>query len=843
MKILLSEEQYGRLVNEVQFKFDPDEARKIIKGYKSVPDFAHDHPSMFRAITDRIAQKEYLGHLYKDVSYKTGEAVKVPGFRNFDFDTKPKSEKELRIREFINIPFNPFNKEIGTQIRQFLVHKPFYLVKEMKEKYPNEDIEGPFLEKLKNIILDVASKYTYKTQFTRNESKIEHLIKTHDQIYSDDEPWMPLINKIMVPVGNLFKRMNYVFEFPVWKGETDLELKGKPTAYVGLTADEVKRKSAHRNSDSSQVYKYMRKTGLEPNFYRLVKNKNGKIVKTTDLNYVSAFDAQELEKESLKMYKRLGFNTINIKEAGGLGGKGGGGLIANNILDFKKFAVSTGTELRLLKLIPETRKDEGETKTRIFVYAEQNDLVTKVINRIQEILHANQNVTYLYSKLGNLNSVDSYSKGAVQFILEYEKDYNNQDKKTFRSNLFGQEIMKSEQRETLDKLNKFLEIPNNFNMDQLSFLSHGTWDQLKKTPEKIDIVFDKLKSILEKNNIKVLGNFNDKKEGSLIYYSSPTYGFIARHDKDNPNDKWRDKLFGTIEEYRKMGDLNKNMPRIYNFINGDNSTETLKNITKDGYSYLKLFNELHPEKNIMTLFFNKLKEIITTNNITRYNPSTSVTKSNPNYTKSLGDYWSSIAVVVLRHDNDNPNDKWKNKLFPNLNESKLSFENVLTEKLRDMIPSPIYHHTTEERALSIMNSDMLIGTKPFQALIDIDPSLKHSKHKMMVSFTRDKNFIPDASIGNSGDGPRVKFGSMKVIFVADRNRLKTRYRVVPFDYSTLADRAWEEPIPRTHKNPEVEERVLTNRIYPLRQYITNIIYTGQDPEIQKKIDEYLSGIK
>ena len=172
----------------------------------------------------------------------------------------------------------------------------------------------------------------------------------------------------------------------------------------------------------------------------------------------------------------------------------------------------------------------------------------------------------------------------------------------------------------------------------------------------------------------------------------------------------------------------------------------------------------------------------------------------------------------------------------------MKLKDVLLEKLRDMVPSPIYHHTTEERALSIMNSDMLIGTKPFQALIDIDPSLKHSKHKMMVSFTRDKNFIPDASIGNSGDGPRVKFGSMKVIFVADRNRLKTRYRVVPFDYSTLADRAWEEPIPRTHKNPEVEERVLTDRIYPLRQYITNIIYTGNDPEVQKKIDQYLSGV-
>ena len=172
----------------------------------------------------------------------------------------------------------------------------------------------------------------------------------------------------------------------------------------------------------------------------------------------------------------------------------------------------------------------------------------------------------------------------------------------------------------------------------------------------------------------------------------------------------------------------------------------------------------------------------------------------------------------------------------------MKLKDVLLEKLRDMVSIPIYHHTTEERALGIMNSNMLKGSSMFPEILNIDTTLKQSKHKTMVSFTRDKNFIPDASIGNSGDGPRVKPDTMKVIFVGDRNRLKTRYRVVPFDYSTLADKAWMDPIPRSRKNPEVEERVLTDRIYPLRQYITNIIYTGKDPEVQKKIDEYLSGM-
>jgi hypothetical protein len=241
--------------------------------------------------------------------------------------------------------------------------------------------------------------------------------------------------------------------------------------------------------------------------------------------------------------------------------------------------------------------------------------------------------------------------------------------------------MKSEQRETLDKLDKFLKKPNSFNIDELNYLSHGTWEQLKKRPNLIDVVFKKLKRILEKNNITRIGHFGKTIPGTLITISGPTFGFIANHDKD-PNNKdntWKDKLFGSDEEYRKMGDLDKNIPKIYDFINGDNSTETLKNITKDGYSYLKLFNQLHPEKNIMTIFFNKLKNIVDTNKITRYSVSKDMLKSRPDYIKSLGDYWQNIIPVIMKHDQDNPNDKWKEKLFPNLNESKLSFMEILKE--------------------------------------------------------------------------------------------------------------------------------------------------------------------
>jgi hypothetical protein len=33
---------------------------------------------------------------------------------------------------------------------------------------------------------------------------------------------------------------------------------------------------------------------------------------------------------------------------------------------------------------------------------------------------------------------------------------------------------------------------------------------------------------------------------------------------------------------------------------------------------------------------------------------------------------------------------------------------------------------------------------------------------------------------------------------------------------------------------------MTNEIYPLHRYLIDIIYTGDNPEVQQQIDEYLN---
>jgi hypothetical protein len=83
--------------------------------------------------------------------------------------------------------------------------------------------------------------------------------------------------------------------------------------------------------------------------------------------------------------------------------------------------------------------------------------------------------------------------------------------------------------------------------------------------------------------------------------------------------------------------------------------------------------------------------------------------------------------------------------------------------------------------------------------------------------------------------------------VVDRNKLKTKYKIEPFNYEIIGDRDYRNKgvqlpkwMKRRKKNPEMEERVFTDKIYPLHKYLIDIIYTGDDPEIQEYLDGYKS---
>jgi hypothetical protein len=173
-----------------------------------------------------------------------------------------------------------------------------------------------------------------------------------------------------------------------------------------------------------------------------------------------------------------------------------------------------------------------------------------------------------------------------------------------------------------------------------------------------------------------------------------------------------------------------------------------------------------------------------------------------------------------------------------------SMMGVISEKLEDIQGTPLYHKTSTSRGLKIMDSDSLITSRPSDEYLKLDDELRNTEKQSAISFTRDKNWEPDQSIG-VGSGSKIE--DTNITFVVDRDKLKTKYKLEPFSYDIIGDRDYRNKgielpkwMTRRKKNPEMEERVFTDKIYPLHNYVIDIIYTGDDPKVQEIIDNYLN---
>jgi hypothetical protein len=159
---------------------------------------------------------------------------------------------------------------------------------------------------------------------------------------------------------------------------------------------------------------------------------------------------------------------------------------------------------------------------------------------------------------------------------------------------------------------------------------------------------------------------------------------------------------------------------------------------------------------------------------------------------------------------------------------------IISERMDDIQGTPLYHKTSTNRGIDIMNLDSLRGTLPSDDYLSLDKRLTNTKTQRAISFTRDKKWNPNHTIGIGLDIP---LEDSKITFVVDKDRLKTKYRVEPFNYEGL-----DPKHVYNNKSEELEERVLTDEIYPLHKYLIDIIYTGDNPEVQNKIDDYLNNL-
>ena len=224
----------------------------------------------------------------------------------------------------------------------------------------------------------------------------------------------------------------------------------------------------------------------------------------------------------------------------------------------------------------------------------------------------------------------------------------------------------------------------------------------------------------------------------------------------------------------------------------------------------------------------------------------------------------------------------------------MKLQNILFEALSDMANiQPIYHYTTSDAAHKIIDTDTLLGRDPDVGFYD--QRLARAKKKTAISFTRERNMDLTSSRdwGNTNDdvddGERV----FDVVFVINRDKLKTKYKLEPFSYDysmekvhesisdeiqkisyttvdmgrLLTDPEYRDEFIRQNqkavdavkqsqvdfdddfdeeeyernrgKDTEYEERVIIDKITPLRPYVMDIIYNGPDELLKKKIKKYL----
>jgi predicted GIY-YIG superfamily endonuclease len=229
-----------------------------------------------------------------------------------------------------------------------------------------------------------ANKYNNRYDFVKN-SNLAYQAATHNGWYND-------VTKHMKYLGNLYKRLVYVYEF------TD------NTAYIGLTLNEEKRNIAHTTKEGSPVFRHIQETGLQPNF---------KIISD---EYIDAEDAQNLEKCTIDKYKLEGWNVLNKIKGGGLGSCKRIwekdkiieiALIYTKMNDFKKNSPKAYQAARTYGLLDEIRK----IMTPVYDIKTEEDL-NQIMSKYNSMNDFRKNdykyFQQVYRKLGNQYIKDFY---------------------------------------------------------------------------------------------------------------------------------------------------------------------------------------------------------------------------------------------------------------------------------------------------------------------------------------------------------------------------------------------------------------------------------------------------
>jgi hypothetical protein len=294
-------------------------------------------------------------------------------------------------------------------------------------------------------------------------------------------------------------RIVYAYTFP----EQNL-------AYIGLTGNPKKRAGSHKSlkaQKTTAVSRYIRETGLEPKY---------KIVSATEDNpsgLVHEDEAAQLECMNMEKYKKEGWQLLNLAPCGS---KGGSVFDEKALLtSIDNFIASPNTSLETLNLLP------GSDYTPNAI--ENYNLRDAIFNKIERIVKAN-NIT------SNKQLRKSTNRRVTSLIERWSAMHpeDNWQDKLFPETTSGRE-------KPSEGIEAFLAEPNNLNKDQLNLITKRAWEKMQ--PEQEKAFLDKTKKIINKYNISYQSRTPEKKIPSGLYTS------ILNHDKQNPDNKWKNVLF------------------------------------------------------------------------------------------------------------------------------------------------------------------------------------------------------------------------------------------------------------------------------------------------------------
>jgi hypothetical protein len=289
-------------------KWSLEKIQNIASQYQTKSDFAKNEPNAYASAryngwldivtSHMVPQKESWT---KEKLEKVASKYQHPGdFRKHDPNAYAAALRNGWLEELTKDMIKQHRKLSKPEIEK--ISMKFKNSQEWKDKDPGtygyaqrhgwlEDITKDLPKQKRILTFDdvykIAQNYKHRSDFEKGDRGAYYA--------AVNKGWLDEVCSHMTRLGNEFKRIVYVYEFP------------DNSVYVGLTLNKDRRNLSHMLSEDSPVYRYIKKTGLQPSLKYLSEE------------YLDTQDAVNLEICTIQFYKESNWNVLNTEKGGQLG--------------------------------------------------------------------------------------------------------------------------------------------------------------------------------------------------------------------------------------------------------------------------------------------------------------------------------------------------------------------------------------------------------------------------------------------------------------------------------------------------------------------------------------------